>query len=252
MQLQALVLASLFGTAAAFAAEEVREEFHQTYPLTAQGAVRLENINGSVKITTWDQASVKVDAVKHGKNQEDLNVVKIEVDSQPDQIGIKTKYPDSKSNEGKNNSTGVDYILTVPRQSVLDKIRTVNGNVEIAQAAGKVSVNSVNGKVTAEGLSGEATLSTVNGAIKASLLEVKNKVAFKTVNGSLTLGLPQNVNADVSAKTVNGAISSDFDLKAEKNGRTRQQKLDGKLGAGGPLITLATVNGAIHLERAKP
>jgi len=34
--------------------EEFREEFHQTYPLSATGRVSLENINGGVQIKVWD------------------------------------------------------------------------------------------------------------------------------------------------------------------------------------------------------
>nr|MBA3804147.1 hypothetical protein [Acidobacteriota bacterium] len=41
--------------------EKLREEFHQTYPLAADGRVSLENINGSVTISTWDRNEVKVD-----------------------------------------------------------------------------------------------------------------------------------------------------------------------------------------------
>ena len=32
----------------------VMEEFHQTYPLNANGRVELQNINGAVHITAWD------------------------------------------------------------------------------------------------------------------------------------------------------------------------------------------------------
>jgi hypothetical protein len=44
--------------------DELREEFHQTYPLSPTGRISLENINGGVQIKVWDQASVQVDAVK--------------------------------------------------------------------------------------------------------------------------------------------------------------------------------------------
>jgi hypothetical protein len=40
------------------------EEFHQTYALTPDGRVELDNINGDVHISTWDRSEVKVDAVK--------------------------------------------------------------------------------------------------------------------------------------------------------------------------------------------
>ena len=51
-----LVLLGTFpGAHAVFAANELREEFHQTYPLDKQGKVQLENVNGDVRIVTWDR-----------------------------------------------------------------------------------------------------------------------------------------------------------------------------------------------------
>ncbi|HYE65584.1 MAG TPA: hypothetical protein VD966_08375 [Pyrinomonadaceae bacterium] len=49
--------------------DEVREEFHQTYPLTPDGRISLENMNGSVRITAWDRQEVKVDAVKRAQTR---------------------------------------------------------------------------------------------------------------------------------------------------------------------------------------
>src|SRR5262245_42871383 len=95
-QVTLVSLATVLGAFAVFAANEVREEFHQTYPLNKQGRVHLENVNGNVHIVTWDREEIKVDAVKHAKKQEHLDEVKIEVDAKADRIRIKTKYPDAK------------------------------------------------------------------------------------------------------------------------------------------------------------
>src|SRR5258708_30954038 len=54
-------------------ADEVREEFHQTYPLSANGRVTVENLNGSVRIAVWDRNEVKVDAVKRAYRRERLD-----------------------------------------------------------------------------------------------------------------------------------------------------------------------------------
>ena len=48
-------------------------EFHQTYPLTAYGRIELDNINGDVHISSWDQNQVKVDAVKYADTKEQLD-----------------------------------------------------------------------------------------------------------------------------------------------------------------------------------
>ena len=242
-------LAAVLGALAAFAAEEVREEFHQTYPLNKQGRVQLENVNGNVHIATWDREEIKVDAIKHAKKQEHLDEVKIDVDTKADRIRIKTKYPDAKAKRNKNNSTSVEYTLTVPRQSRLDQISTVNGGVEIENVSGDVEASSVNGNVTARGLTGDVALSTVNGSVNASFAEVKEAVSLKSVNGSVSIALPPEANAQVSANTLNGGISSDFSLQVKKPFPVGQH-LDGKLGEGGPAIKMSTVNGAIHLDRS--
>ena len=243
-------LATLLGALTAFAGEQVREEFHQTYPLNQQGRVHLENVNGNVRIVTWDREEIKVDAIKRAKTQEHLDEVKIDVDAKTDRIRIKTKHPDSKTRRNKNNSTSVDYTLTVPRQSHLDKISTVNGGVEIEKVGGDVEASSVNGNVTATGLSGETQLSTVNGSVKGTFAGLKKRVSLNSVNGSVTIALPPDANADISADTVHGGISSEFSLKAKKNFPIGQD-LRGKLGEGGPAVKISTVNGGIHLDRSK-
>ena len=243
-------LAAVLGALAAFAAEEVREEFHQTYPLNKQGRVQLENVNGNVHIATWDREEIKVDAIKHAKKQEHLDEVKIDVDAKADRIRIKTKYPDAKTKRHKNNSASVDYTVTVPKQSPLAGIRTVNGEIVIENVGGDVEASSVNGPVMARGLAGDVALSTVNGSVKATFAAVKKAVSLKSVNGAVSAALPPEANADVSANTLNGGITSDFPLPAKKHFPVGQN-LDGKLGVGGPAIKMSTVNGGIHLDRAK-
>ena len=244
---QLFTLAALMAGALTVFGAEVREEFHQTYKLDKTGEVSLENVNGNVKITTWDREEIKVDAIKKAKKQEHLDVVKIDVQSTSEKIRIKTKYPDSKNN---NNSTSVDYDLTVPRDSRLNKISNVNGGVTIERVRGNVDASSVNGPVTGNWLAGELHLSTVNGSVKATLGELRKPVSLKSVNGSVSLALPAGANADISADSVNGGISSDFDLKVRKSFPIGQ-KLEAKLGDGGPEVKLSTVNGGIHIDRAK-
>lgn len=241
-------VALIMGSLVAYAGQELREEFHQTYPLDKTARISLENVNGDVHVVTWDREEVKVDAVKRAKKQEHLDAVKIEVEAKTDRIHIKTKYPDSRKH--KNNSTSVDYTLTVPRQSHLAKISTVNGGVEIENVNGHVEANSVNGPVTASGLVSEVDLSSVNGSVKASFAAVKSAVSLKSVNGSVTVAVPAEADADISAKTLNGGISTDFSLETKKHFPVGRN-LDGKLGKGGPTIKLSSLNGGIRIDRSK-
>jgi DUF4097 and DUF4098 domain-containing protein YvlB len=241
-------LAVILGALVAFAGQEVREEFHQNYPLDKAGKVSLENVNGNVNVVTWDRDEVQVDAVKHAKKQEHLDEVKIEVDAKADSIRVKTKYPDGR--KSRNNSTSVDYTLTVPKQSNLAKVSTVNGGVEIENVSGDVEIHSVNGPVSATGLANEAELSSVNGAVKASFSEVRKDISLKSVNGSVTVAVPKGTDADLSASTLNGGISSDFGLQAKAHFPVGRN-LDTRLGKGGPAIKMSSVNGGIHIDRSK-
>jgi hypothetical protein len=88
--------------------EELREEFHQTYPLSPTGRISLENLNGGVTIKVWDQAAVQVDAIKKAYRQNRLNEAKIEVNATQENIRIKTEYPDEnqtiRSDDRRNDS----------------------------------------------------------------------------------------------------------------------------------------------------
>src|SRR5258707_6979725 len=75
----------------ASASENLTQEFHQTYALSADGRVELENINGGVHITGWDRNEIQVDAVKRAHRQERLDEAKIVVNANASSISIKTE-----------------------------------------------------------------------------------------------------------------------------------------------------------------
>src|SRR5262245_60561564 len=197
--------------------EEFREEFHQTYPLSATGRVGLENINGGVQIKVWDRAAVQVDAIKKAWRKERLVEARIEVNSTEDNLHIKTEYPDwnqNYRNDRYDNPATVEYTLTVPRKASLQSIELINGSVDIDGAEGSVKASSINGPVSARGLLGDVKLSTINGPLKAifARLDDQRPISVGSVNGPVTLIVPSDANAAIRASTVHGGISNDFGL----------------------------------------
>src|SRR5512132_4081144 len=101
-------------------AQQLREEFHQTYPLAANGSISLRNLSGNVHVTTWNQNAVKVDAIKTARSQERLQEAKIEVETTADRVVIRTRYPDrnwdsdSDDDHDGRSLASVEYSLTVP------------------------------------------------------------------------------------------------------------------------------------------
>src|SRR5437867_3802357 len=74
--------------------DELREEFHQTIPISPNGRLSLEYINGNVTIKVWYRNEIQVDAVKRAYRKERLNEVKIDIRATPDVVRIRTTYPD--------------------------------------------------------------------------------------------------------------------------------------------------------------
>lgn len=228
-------------------AAELREEFHQIYPLSADGRVALASINGNVQIAAWDRNEVKVDAVKRASTAEKLQEAKIAVDSKADSIAIKTEYPHDRNN---NNPASVDYTLTVPRNAKINKIDLINGDLTIEGAGNDIRANSINGQVTARGLTGRLDLSTVNGKVAATFARLgSGEVRLHSVNGPLDLVLPSDAQAEVDASTLNGQITNEYGLPVNHR-RFIGHDLRGKLGNGGTVISLKNVNGNITVRHA--
>ena len=229
------------------------EELHQTYPLSANGQVELQNINGSVEIKAWDRNEVKVDAIKHAWSKERLQEATMKVDSRSDSLSIRTEYPDHDHpswNHGKHDqSASVEYTLVVPRNARLADISLVNGDLDIEGVNGEVRVSCVNGRLTARKLGGQAELSTVNGKLEASLDRLASPLRVSSVNAAVLLTLPSDAKADIEASTVSGSISNDFGIPVAHH-RWVGHELNGELGGGGPRVHVSNVNGRIEIRHA--
>ena len=232
------------------AAERETETF--SYELAQGGRISLENINGDVEITGGSGNKVQITAEKKADNAEDLAKLEIKIKPEADAIRIETVHEKSESRwSGSNNSGEVSYTLIVPASVNLDTISTVNGEIIIKGVSGTVNAESVNGDLELGNLVGDATLETTNGSIEASFDSLKGsqRVKADTVNGRITLLLPDNSSARVSAETLNGGINAeDFGLEIEKGGFVGKD-LNGSIGSGEARIDLDTVNGGIRIRK---
>ncbi len=225
---------------------DVREEFHKTYPISADGRISLKNINGPVTVIAWDKNEVQVDAIKIADTKERLDEAKIEVTAGSSAIDIRTHYPEFSHN---NHAASVEYTLHVPRKGRLDKIELVNGRVHVEGVQGGVHAESVNGEVEARQVMGEMNLHSVNGRVSAELQATGRPVDLGTVNGPVALRLPSDASAEIRASTVHGSISNDFNIPVNQHHWGPGSQLRARLGDGETQMKLSTVNGGIQIQR---
>jgi len=230
------------------------EEFHQTYSLTPDGRIELDNINGPVHISSWERNEVKVDAIKSADTKERLEEAKIEVDAGKEYVSIRTRYPnhDQTWNWGShNNPASVEYTVTVPRGARLDEIKLINGSLDVTGVTGEVRASCINGRLEAHNLAGRAHLSTINGRLDARFDQLAGSpVELNSVNGSVEVTIPSDSKAEIDASTVSGGINNDFGLHVN-NHRFVGHDLRGQLAGGGTRIELKNVNGRIEVHHAQ-
>ncbi|MFQ6083676.1 MAG: DUF4097 domain-containing protein [Candidatus Aminicenantia bacterium] len=226
-------------------------EFHKIIYLDPGGTISLENINGNIEIHGWDKEEVEIFAEKiipRGYERrvywlwKNYSQPKVHLDKFENFIKIKTQFT------GKNQEENiVDYYLKVPRPIELKDISNTNGDIFISDLYGEAIINLINGKVEVENFSGSLSASTANGSIKASLYDLReeDQIRLTTKQGNITIYLQPEVNAQIEAKTSNGTISSEFDL----NQTLPAEKISSKIGQGGVLISLSTLNGNIKIKK---
>lgn len=246
MKPTALLLSATLIALAPAARATVTETVTKTFPLAADGIVHLDNVNGDIDITAWDKAEVSLVAEKRAKTDEDLHKVTLEIDSSPGKLTIHTKYEKSGWFHSNVNAS-VRFKLMVPAGVQLHKVDSVNSDITVTGVRGSVNLDTVNGTIQASGLMGDARLDSVNGSLRAEFasLEKVHEVKLDSVNGRAEVTLPKGAGASIKADSVNGRVSVD---QAIRLGRAGRHSLNGDIGAGGPAITLDTVNGGIAVR----
>jgi DUF4097 and DUF4098 domain-containing protein YvlB len=115
--------------------------------------------------------------------------------------------------------------------------------------ASRTNATSVNGAVELETSAGEAEGESVNGSVRAVVRgQGTSPLRFSSVNGAVDLTLPRGLDADLDASTVNGSITSDFEITIQGGMSMRRSRLHGRIGQGGRALRISTVNGSIRLH----
>ena len=229
----------------------VTEEETYSFKLDDGGRFSVSNVNGSITVTGGSGDNVEIIAIKKADNQSDLDEIEIIISDSASEISIETELGESSSWYSHGSSSGqVTYEITVPAGTMLNSVETVNGDVGISGVSGKVVAESVNGDIEISNLAHDVRLATVNGSIEAGFdkLEGEQSVKAETVNGRVTMILPDDADCEVSADTLNGGINAkDFGLVTDKG--FVGSDLNGKIGDGSARMNIDTVNGAIKIKK---
>jgi hypothetical protein len=176
--------------------------------------------------------------------------------------GTRGNYPGSWQ---RSYDVTFDLDVSVPAETAL-VLCTINGReITVDGTTGDFDVANVNGSIRLSDVRGSGSARTVNGGITASLLDPpRQDGTFKTVNGDVVVTWPSRLDVSLRLKTKNGGLFTDFDVAPDRvppavgsrNGdglfvlKTNQHTAV-RVGNGGPVVTLETLNGDVRVLRSR-
>jgi hypothetical protein len=222
---------------------EVREERLPAGPLTVEAGP-----NGGIRVEAWDQGDILVRAAVTTNAEDEASAKQLASGVQILAGGgrVSSSGPESTRRE----SWSVSYRISVPRQTDLD-LHARNGGITIAGVSGTIRFDTTNGGVRLSDLAGSVRGETRNGGLNVLLAGTRwegEGIDVETSNGGVTLAIPDNYNAQLETRTVNGGFRFDYPLTLTGELSPRQG-ISTTLGAGGSPVRVRTTNGGLRIQR---
>lgn len=269
----------------ALGGERDQKEIKRNYEVPADGVFHLmvENIQGDVIVEGYDGTTIalvltiSVDAQNQGELDRAMEELELDEVKSTDELLLRMKAPfvrywdDNIGNKGSRmQSNGPDYRYTydfklqVPKDVKLHASTINDGRIRITDMAFIERSCNINGPIFIAGVEATRNITTINGNIDITFKKQPlTDSEFHTINGDITLELPDDFSADVEAKSMQGDLYSAFDYETiapelkmtdSRRGKTTkyeiQQTTSVRIGnADGPRFRFETLNGDMFLKR---
>ena len=206
-----------------------------------------------VVVTTQSRAKSKPQKTRDGMRKIGDTSLEFSVEEYNNKVTIKSR---------KHNKT-VDFIIKVPENFSLDLRATNSGNINVEGVKGEMEISNLNGSISLKNIGGSVIADALNKNIVVTFTKGydKSPMAFTSLNGDLDVTFPNNLAANVKARTENGEMFTDFDLKMTRNFKSDQKKsssgvykvtvdkwVTGSINGGGPELVFKTMNGDILIR----
>ena len=202
-------------------------------------AIRVANVSGSIRAVRASSSTSTVEWSKEG-DVDDLADVQILVTEDEDGVLVRAEYPSRSVN------VEVDFEIAVP-EGVDLIVQHISGAVEAIDLGSDVAVTLVSGSVVVE-TERAAEVNLVSGVAEVAMRSIDwgRDLTFLVQSGVLTVTIPSNSNASVTASVVSGSIATEFSL----SGSASYQ--EGTLGSGEHDLNLSVISGELFLLSGPP
>jgi len=202
---------------------EQTERFSRKVKLGRDGRFTIENIAGSITVTTGSGDEVSIEAVKRTRgDRAQLTSVHIIVDERPGRVEVRTDHT------GRNDRVGVDYTVTVPASTGVEA-KSVSGDLKVTGVQGIVRLESVSGNINAASLPKLESAKSVSGDVDLSDASPEADLNATSVSGSIRA-------KGLKARTLDlGTVSGDLVLSDIACSRLGVRSVSGNVDYSGTL-----------------
>lgn len=191
----------------------------------------------TITVKAWDKNVVSFKAnieINRGKLNDALA---LDFDEQNGQLKISADYNHEMLKEGRLEDCPDRYSSYYLNSDV-------EGSYVICSEITYTLFVPANIKLNAETISGDIELIDLTGPIRA-----------KSISGFVDLSWPDGKPADVNIKTISGEAFTDIEALELTNKKDHiplvGYKINGKIGTGGPLVSLESISGNIYFRKGK-
>jgi hypothetical protein len=229
--------------------QTIHSQVTTSYAISGTGVLQVSNTSGDVYVTGGGGSTVDVTVKKSGLSQSDLDSMTSDatVDASgghPNSgLAITTNYPHHCVNcdlsyeirvprgvqvkvdvdSGDVHVSGTDGLIDISSSSgdvkLSDDSGPINveessGDVRLTDVGGSARVKSASGGIDASGLTKDVDFNADSGDITAKFASLSgvSTIRMRTDSGSITLDMPRDFSARISALTDSGSLDSNLKL----------------------------------------
>ena len=229
--------------------------------------VKVSLVNGGITVKAYEGKEVVVEARarNHENSRNEGGPKRLTISS----TGLSVEEENNEVNiNTESYMRAIDVSVSVPVHTSL-KLRAVNdGDIVVTGVDGELDVDDINGAVTLNNVSGSVVAHALNGHVYATLtrVEPQKAMAFSSLNGDIDVTFPADLKANVSIRSDQGDVFSDFDVQLQAtaaqpvvedsrgHGGKYRVKIDktvrGTINGGGPEIQFRNFQGKIYIRKA--
>jgi DUF4097 and DUF4098 domain-containing protein YvlB len=213
------------------------------------GDVDVSGIDGSVNLhMNDDDGSVTLHSIHGGASVEghsgDIDI--------SDVTGDLTLQGDFFGSTNLEHINGPIHFTTTRTQfsaaRLDDQFNVDKDSLDASELLGPVILKTENKNITLDRIQGSADVSNRNGSVELTHAPPLGPISIQNQHGSVDLGLPAGVGFTLNAQTRNGDMENDFDLSPV--GDNDVHTLRGRIGGGGPTVTITTTDGDVTVRKS--